>query len=841
MRADANQIGLRAIRSILDGAKPFEVEVAGQRVSCAVARGAAEPWPERGVQGLDATSDGPTWPAPVDVNCRWDGGECTLHVECLPVRNFGRYRHLVGLRVRLPRKRTLLWITVPVAIGDVEDGSTVTLEASVTTFQRKSDAPDVGRRLNDAMREVLQNSAHPHISESIAELCAVEIPGGAVHGSAEVAFRRLVQLALLKLDFVDRGPEARLRRRPLIDLAKWEISPNQIPEEGDDDEDELAGDSSSKRRRYWAGGFGEPARRDEFLAGRFWQIGWARDAKEQAAKRTWRRFAEVQPGDLFAIKGYGGNHDLTIYLVGEISLVDADRGRIELKQLNTRLYKGKAPRGHDAGAWRDTLLPVTRPDAIEMVFGVKGDDAPTRGSGQAAAYTDPRLNLILYGPPGTGKTYKLQHELMPAFVRSGERRGVSATAADLAPELKWYEAIALALHDLGGSAKVDALIDHPLLKAKYANQAIPTQLRQMIWGTLGQHAVETSKTVKMKRRLGELLFDKREDGTWVLAETLPEDLLPLAARLRERATPVESRDYTFVTFHQAYGYEDFVEGIRPRIAAGENEEQAELTYALDDGVFKQAVRAALRLARYEGTIDDFCKLTPTDRERILEDAPPYAVFVDEINRGNVARIFGELITLLEPDKRLGAEHELIVTLPHSRTRFGVPRNLYVIGTMNTADRSVEALDAALRRRFDFEELAPRPDLLDFTIEGNVDPEDLLRAVNRRLEKLYDRDHCIGHAYLMGLKDDPTLANLKRVFKDKILPLLQEYFFGDWGKIGLVLGRDFVCRRELRGVELAEFEHDDREALNERPSWELKSIDAVSSYGFRRIYEHVEEA
>ena len=201
-----------------------------------------------------------------------------------------------------------------------------------------------------------------------------------------------------------------------------------------------------------------------------------------------------------------------------------------------------------------------------------------------------------------------------------------------------------------------------------------------------------------------------------------------------------------------------------------------------------------------------------------------------------------LITLLESDERLGAEHELIVTLPHSRTKFGIPKNLYVIGTMNTADRSVEALDAALRRRFLrlFEELAPRSELLDFTIEGGVDPEELLRAINRRLEKLCDRDHAIGHAYLLPLKDDPTLTELKRVFKDRILPLLQEYFFGDWGKIGLVLGRDFVDRRDRRGVSF-DFDHDDREALNERPTWELKNLDDVSSHAFRRIYEHVEEA
>ncbi len=168
------------------------------------------------------------------------------------------------------------------------------------------------------------------------------------------------------------------------------------------------------------------------------------------------------------------------------------------------------------------------------------------------------------------------------------------------------------------------------------------------------------------------------------------------------------------------------------------------------------------------------------------------LIIDEINRGNVSRIFGELITLIEPSKRAGASEALTTTLPYSKRPFSVPDNLYLIGTMNTADRSLAGLDIALRRRFVFEEMPPRAELLDGVVieeEGHkVDVGRLLHTLNQRIEVLLDRDHCLGHAYFMPLKAaaKPTLAQLGYIFKQQILPLLQEYFFEDWQRIAWVL-------------------------------------------------------
>jgi len=173
-------------------------------------------------------------------------------------------------------------------------------------------------------------------------------------------------------------------------------------------------------------------------------------------------------------------------------------------------------------------------------------------------------------------------------------------------------------------------------------------------------------------------------------------------------------------------------------------------------------------------------------EEVAGESMPRVLIIDEINRGNLSRIFGELITLIEPSKRAGMPEQLQVTLPYSNDRFSVPRNVYLIGTMNTADRSLATLDIALRRRFSFVEMPPRPELLrEVTIAG-VKLERLLVVINQRIEALLDRDHAIGHACFMSLKNGEPLDKLASVFRNQIVPLLQEYFFEDWERIAWVL-------------------------------------------------------
>ena len=320
----------------------------------------------------------------------------------------------------------------------------------------------------------------------------------------------------------------------------------------------------------------------------------------------------------------------------------------------------------------------------------------------------------------------------------------------------------------------------------------------------------------------------------------------------------------FTTFHQSMGYEDFVEGIKPKTVG------SDVHYETVPGILKKIcdsilnsslhVKALKGFKEYikskgsstsvycEGWGDIKVKLGSSDEIMIkeskkkwvdisdediikvlrvlgLETNPKtnvdrignhikkhlgkylrgqvfeerYALIIDEINRGNVSQIFGELITLIEDDKRLGNKESVTAQLPYSGEDFGVPNNLYIIGTMNTADRSVEALDTALRRRFSFKEMMPKYDAegMDREIEvqgSNYSLKEILETLNARIKVLKGREYQIGHSYLMKCRTD---ADLKAALKDKIIPLLQEYFYGDYAQIGLVLGQGFVQRVSLK--------------------------------------------
>ena len=379
------------------------------------------------------------------------------------------------------------------------------------------------------------------------------------------------------------------------------------------------------------------------------------------------------------------------------------------------------------------------------------------------------LNQILFGAPGTGKTYSLRNDYFPKYTISEKSISPESYFEEIVSGLTWWQAIALALLEMGTSKVNDILENRWVSKKAVLSES--KNIRATLWGNLQFHTIIESKTVNYTQRQTPYIFDKTKDKKWELLENelkeqAPEiyDILDSVNNFKPNPNK-EIKHYVFTTFHQSFSYEDFIEGIKPVMEEGKET----IYYQIENGIFK-----------------DLCLKAQNDSEN------RYAIFIDEINRGNVSAIFGELITLIEPDKRIGAINELIVRLPYSKREFGVPLNVDIIGTMNTADRSVEALDTALRRRFSFVEMQPDPTILKNSEYNDVNLEQLLKSINQRIEVLIDKDHQIGHSYFIGTQN---LEDLKLVFKDKIIPLLEEYFFGDFGKIGLVLGGNFIYGEE----------------------------------------------
>jgi len=366
-------------------------------------------------------------------------------------------------------------------------------------------------------------------------------------------------------------------------------------------------------------------------------------------------------------------------------------------------------------------------------------------------------------------------------------------------------------------------------KNPFKFQTVPVRWLRQFDEPVYLNSSQTKTFVRLNngKRWNRLLTILRENGFYFNDDEISENKI------------IKPKNYIFITFHQSFSYEDFLQGIKPVLPESEEETASNtLQYEIVPGVFYQACDKAAQLAGYRDLQDCLSDNKKNRQKRFKKEGVlEYYLIIDEFNRGNVAAIFGEIITLIEDDKRLGADSEIVLELPYSKTPFGVPLNLRLIGTMNTADRSIEALDIAFRRRFSFDEILPNPEKLSEDFHGTkINLRKMLTAINERVEKLRSIDLTIGHAFFMHMNN---IDDLKKAFARKLIPQLQEYFYGDIGKVGLILGEPFL-EVTINKSTLMKVKNMDTSEFEDRTIYHLKPIDDMNDVEFssavKAIYE-----
>lgn len=436
-----------------------------------------------------------------------------------------------------------------------------------------------------------------------------------------------------------------------------------------------------------------------------------------------------------------------------------------------------------------------RKEVLDQLKTITITDKPMKNTDKTPAIP---LNQILFGAPGTGKTYHTKK--MAVEIINGKK---ARTREEINKEYeKLIEAEQIVFTTFHQSLSYEDFIEG--IKPETIDGNVTYEVKDGIFKSICKNAFSKEITSDNFEVVYQKLLDEIDNSV--------DNKLVLETLVHAKEFTIYKNSKNNIRFHSntEKAYEAVIkkEVLEHYLKTGE----------------------ALDWAPYTKSVANYIieKYNYIQNEAI--EPKKHVLIIDEINRGNVSAIFGELITLLEEDKRKGNPEHIEAKLPYSGDNFSVPNNVYIIGTMNTADRSVEALDTALRRRFSFVEMQPKPDILSEV--GDVKLKELLETINKRIEVLIDKDHQIGHSYFIGIQN---IVDLQRTFKDKIIPLLEEYFYGDFGKIGLVLGGAFIEPVENKTTFPKNFTYEN-DFSEDKKIYHITSFDKWDEKAFISIYE-----
>lgn len=544
----------------------------------------------------------------------------------------------------------------------------------------------------------------------------------------------------------------------------------------------------SSNIQFWSGGIkwnnGKLNKLIDFNKEGCWQIGWNQDDESKGAKQAWKNIKKVKVGDFLSFHGYGGRNDLIIYQISKVTNKDEKQGKLFFEKLNKdtdTLFHGKAPK-LAKGTWQGTLFPIIGQDAINKIFEnyiIKENTLKMltdNGIDQYSKIISNKKNLILQGAPGTGKTYNTAALALSIC-------GVTDV------DLNDHKAVMERYEKLQKAEQIGFVTFHQSMdyedfvegiKPKTEDGAITYDIEDGIFKKISDRALanyeDSLKTIddlqkqkNIQEKIKDFLVTAQENGTEISTQLGYKFII----------TEISDKNVNLEIIT-----EKTINGAQIKNST-RSISLTELTEILEKEIPINKVRditnyfnrkISSRRDYYTFYIANEINKIKTKTVEVQKiELQNYVLIIDEINRGNVSKIFGELITLLEADKRLGGEHPIKVTLPYSKDEFGVPSNLYIIGTMNTTDRSVGNIDYAVRRRFAFVTLKSKREI----VEDKWGTDDckavrLFDAVKSFIEKnKYDmdiEDLMVGHSYFMANDD----SELELKWQYEILPLLNEY-------------------------------------------------------------------